>query len=143
MAQPLFQIQTAIVTLFRGDATMQAAMTGAIAPTYNILDNVPVNTVFPYLYVADMVGRTGSALALNKQKATDVMLTLHIFSQYSGFKEIDTIIDAIDNLINEKPLTLSGGFTNFFLLFDNYIPIVEKDGLTRHGALRYRMMNQG
>jgi hypothetical protein len=143
VAQPFSQIQTAVVTLFRGNAAMQAAMTGATAPTYNILDNVPVNTAFPYMYVADMLGSIGSATALNRQKATDVMLTLHIFSQYSGWKEVDTIIDAADNLLNENSLTLSGGFVNFFTQFDYYIPIVEKDGLTRHGYLRYRLMLQG
>jgi Protein of unknown function (DUF3168) len=142
VAQPFSQIQTAVVTLFRGSVAMQAAMTGATAPTYNILDNVPVNTAFPYVYVGDMIGRPGSALGLNKQKATDVLLSLHIFSQYSGWKEVDAIMDVADNLLNENSLTLTGGFINFFIQFDNYIPLVEKDGLTRHGYLRYRLMCQ-
>jgi Protein of unknown function (DUF3168) len=142
VAQPFSEIQTALVTLLRGNAGVQAAMTGASSPTWNIFDNVPGLTVFPYLYVGDMVGSIGSALTMGK-KATDIRLTLHIFSQYGGWKEVQGIVDAIDNLLNEQTLTLTGGFTHFFSLFDNYVPIVEKDGITRHGALRYLIMTQG
>jgi len=38
---------------------------------------------------------------------------------------------------------LSGGFNNFYLLFDNFVEIVESDGITRHGSLRYLLMTQG
>jgi hypothetical protein len=145
MAQPLSEIQTAVVTAFRANAGVQAAMTGAVAPTWSIFDNVPVNQVFPYLYVGDMQGRIGTALSLGGSigKASDVLLTLHIFSQYLGWGEVEKIVSAIDNVLNEKNLSLANNFTWFFCLFDNYIPLVEKDGLTRHGALRYRIMTTG
>ena len=117
-------------------------MTGASAPTWNIFDGVPGLTVFPYVYVGDQIGSIGTALTMGT-KATDIRMTLHIFSQYPGWKEVQGIVDAIDALLNEHTLALTGGFTHFFTLFDNYMPVVEKDGLTRHGALRYLLKTQG
>src|SRR5438128_760362 len=132
MAQPFAAIQVAVIAACRGNAAVQSVMTGAVAPTWNILDNVPANEFFPYIYVGDMQGRIGTALSLGPNgKATDVLLTMHIFSQYQGWKEAEAILSAVDDVLNEQSLVLTGGFTNFFCLFDNYIPLVEMDGLTR------------
>ena len=142
MAIPLSQIQTAAVTRARADAGIQAAMTGAVAPNWNILDNVQVNQSFPYFYVGNLTAKLGTALTM-QQNAHDVYVQFEIFSQYPGMKELQGIVSVIDDAFNRKPLTLSGGFNNFYLLFDNFVEIVESDGLTRHGSLRYLLMTQG
>ncbi len=142
MALPLSQIQTACVTRARADTGIQAAMTGASAPTWNIFDNVQVNASFPYFYVGNLTAKLGTALTM-QQNAHDVYVQFEIFSQYAGMKEVQGIVSAIDNAFNRLPLSLSGGFNNFYLLFDNFVEIVESDGITRHGSLRYLLMTQG
>lgn len=142
MATPFSQIQTACVARARADTGIQAAMTGAVAPNWNIFDNVQPLSSFPYMYVGNLTGKLGTALTMD-HKAHDVYVQFEIFSQYSGMKELQGIASAIDDAFNGKPLTLSGGFNNFYLLFDNYVEVVESDGITRHGSLRYLLMTQG
>lgn len=143
MAQPYSEVQTALVSRLRGNTGVQAVMTGASAPTWNIIDNISVNTMFPYVWVADMQGLLGTALALGTN-ATDIIASLHIFSQYPGFKEAQIIASAIDTALNKQALSLADGFTNFFLLFQSSLPpILEQDGLTRHLIVRYKLMMQG
>jgi hypothetical protein len=148
MAQPFNEVQTAIVQALRANAAVQAALTGAQAPKWNILDHVPSIQTFPYIYVGDIQGQPGKALAMGPNgKATGLLATLHIFSQYNGKKEMQGIVSAIDDVLNRKNLNLANGFTWFMCTFDNFIPLVEDDqgtnDETQHGALRYRVETQG
>jgi Protein of unknown function (DUF3168) len=142
MAIPLSQIQTAAVIRAKADTGIQVAMTGASAPNWNIYDNVPTLQSFPYFYVGNQTLKQGTALTMD-HNAHDIFLQFEIFSQYPGMKELQGIVNAIDAAFNQKPLTLSGGFNNFYLLFDNYVEVTESDGITRHGSLRYLLMTQG
>lgn len=76
-------------------------------------------------------------------KANDLLVTLDILSQYPGFKEAQGIASRIDDLTNEQSFTLTDGFVNFYTMFDTAIPLVEKDGITRHLAVRYKMWTVG
>ncbi|SRR6266704_71612 len=148
MAQPFNEVQTAIVTALRADVPVRTSLPGSQSPNWNILDHVPATQIYPYIYVGDIQGAIGSTLAMGPNgKATDLLVTLHIFSQYNGWKEVQGIVSAIDNVLNEKNLALANGFTWFFCLFDNFIPVPEDDqginDITRHGALRYRIKTQG
>lgn len=148
MAQPFNEVQTAIVTALRANAGVQAALTGAVAPNWSVLDRVPATGVFPYVYVGDIQGQPGKASSLGPNgNATGLLATLHIFSQYNGKKEMQAIVSAIDTVLNRKNLSLANGFTWFSCLFDNFIPLVEDDqgtnDETQHGALRYRIETQG
>jgi hypothetical protein len=148
VAQPFNEVQTAIVQALRANAAVQAALTGAVAPNWNILDHVPSTEIFPYIYVGDIQGQPGKAIAMGPNgKATGLLATLHIFSQYNGKKEVQGIVSAIDDVLNRKNLNLANGFTWFMCTFDNFIPLVEDDqgtnDETQHGALRYRVETQG
>lgn len=145
MAQPFNEVQIALVTALRVNTAVQAAMTGAASPTWNIFDNVPTSQVYPYLYIGDMQAGQGTVLVMGG-KATDLLVTIHVFSALPGWSEVQKIVTAIDNLINEQILSLANGFTVVRQFFDNYIPLVQPDGpdgKTRHGALRYRFWVSG
>lgn len=146
MGVPLSETQTALVTRLRGDSGVQAAMTNASAPLWNIYDYVPTNQGFPYLWIPDIAARQGTALSMGPtgQNAHDLIASIHIFSQYGGSKEIQAIISAIDTSMQKKPLTLANGYTNFFCLFDSAVPpVLQPDGLTRHAIQKYKLMTVG
>ena len=142
MAQPLSEVQVAMITALRADAGVQTALKGS-APDWNIAEYVTTGHPFPYLAVGEQTtGRPGTLLTMGI-KATDLIVALHIFSLYTGFAEAQAIVSAVDSVLNEKGLTLANGYINPFLLIDGITQIREPDGRTFHIALRYKLMTQG
>lgn len=73
----------------------------------------------------------------------DTFIQVTMFTQYGGFSQARGIAKQVYSLLHKQALTLSGGFTNFFLLFDNEQELEESDGLTQQAVHRYKLMTQG
>ena len=144
MALPTGELQTAFIARYRGDSTLQGLLTGATSPLWNIFDagGVPTNQAFPYLVIFPITGRTGTALSMGGD-AVDVYMQVQCFSQAAGFKVARAIMKQVYSLTQEYSFSLTGGFTNFFTLFDNEQELPEPDGLTQMIAHRYRCMMVG
>jgi hypothetical protein len=143
MGLPQAEMITALLATYKADTTLQGLMTGASAPDWNIFDAVPTNTPFPYVVLNTITGSPGTALTLGYGKAKDLLVQIDIFSRYAGFKEAQAIASRIDDLTDEQPFTLSGGFVNYMTLLNNTVQTVEPDGLTRRVMLRYKFLVQG
>lgn len=140
MGLPTGEIQAALVTRLRGDTTLQGLLSSATA----IFDEggVPINTAFPYIATYTITSQSGTALAMGTD-AVDTFIQVSIFTVYVGFKQARSIAKQVYALLQEKPLTLTGGFTNFFLLFDNEQELEEPDGITQQIVHRYKLMTTG
>lgn len=124
---PAWDLQTAVYTRLSGDTTLTTTLSAAV------YDNVPSAAVFPYLAIGDVtespnptMGRTGR----------DLSVTIHIWSQYVGMKQVKEIQGQVDTLLDRWAPTISGWYATqmqqeFFETF------LDQDGITRHGVSRY------
>lgn len=141
MALPQTEMITAMITAYRADATLQGLITGAVTPTWNIFDSVPVNQAFPYVVLNNITATIGTGLTFD-YNAHDMLIQIDVFSQYQGFNEARAIASRIDTLTNRQKFTMTD-FNNFFTLFNNSLQMVEQDGITRRVMLEYRCSTQG
>lgn len=143
MGLPTGEIQTAVIAKLRGDATLQGLLTGAVTPYWSIFDEggVPTNQAFPYVATFPIMTQSGTALTMATD-ATDVFLQISVYTQAGGFKSARAIAKQVYTLINRQSLTLAGGFTNFFTLFENEQELA-MEGVTQGVVHRYKLMTQG
>ena len=127
----LWALQAAVHTALAGDATLQ----GLIGNPARVYDHVPQDSVFPYVV-------TGEARAKPFDTATTdgmaVDLAIHTWSRYRGSKETKDLVNAV---LDDAGLTVTG-HTLVSLRFDSAETKTDKDGLTRHGTLRFRAVTQ-
>lgn len=147
MGLPTGEIEVAAIARLRGDTTLQGLLVGASSPTWNVFDahGVPTNQAFPYLVVQEITTQSGSALAIGPtaQDATDVFVQISAYTQAAGFKQARGIAKQVYSLFHRQSLVLTGGFTNFFLLFENAQEVPQSDGLTQGLIQRFKLMIQG
>jgi hypothetical protein len=149
MADSSSAVQTAVIARLRGDATLQALMTGASSPEWNIFDEggsgaeIPS---FPAVFVHPLTMSLGTALAMG-QDATDVFVQVSTFTQSEGFSLARPIAGRIYALLHgpiATPLALSGGFGTAQVLFDGRQELTETtDALTQHVVDRYHCCISG
>ena len=64
-------------------------------------------------------------------------LTIHVWSQYRGRKEIKNIMSSVYTTLHNASITVSGAsLVNIRHEFEN--TLTEADGITRHGVMRFR-----
>lgn len=69
-----------------------------------------------------------------------VLATLHVWSRYSGKKELKEIMDAIYDALNRQADNLSAsGFRFVDCIFEFAQVLDQSDGKTRQGICRYRI----
>jgi hypothetical protein len=145
---PTAEIETAFITRYRNDATLQGLLTGAVAPLYNIFDQggVPTNQPFPYVVIFPITSQSGEALSFGTD-AVDVFMQVSVCTQVgtsAGFAQARTIAKQIYKLTHQKALDLSGsGFNQYLLLFENEQERPPTDGITQQIIHRYRCNTQG
>lgn len=124
---PAWNLQTAVYTRLSGDATLTTTLSA------DVYDNVPQAAVFPYVAIGDVtegpndtMGRTGR----------DLSVTVHIWSQYAGMKEVKNIQNRVDELLDRWAPTVTGWSATQMQqeLFETFM---DQDGITRHGVSRY------
>lgn len=142
--------QAALIARYRGDATLQGLMTGAVTPEWNIFDQGGaglITPVFPYIFVHPITMAPGTVLAMG-QDANDVFMQVSVFTNDEGFAQARVIANRVYVLTDGKtgaaPFTLSGGFSNVWAVFENRNELEEvTDRLIQHIADRYKLWNQG
>ena len=69
--------------------------------------------------------------------AIEHTLTLHVWSQYRGRREIKEIMQSVYSLLHNTAITVTGAsLVNIRQEFNN--TLMENDGITRHGVMRFR-----
>lgn len=133
MSEFLTPVQTALYT--RLNAEISSA---------TIYDDVPElpeglpSTNFPYVVIGDDDSITFDT---DDTLGSTVFATLHVWSRYQGKKEVKAIMGDLYTALNRQAANLSAtGYRFIDCLFDFANVFEEKDGVTRHGVCRYKLV---
>lgn len=124
---PSWLLQQAVYSRLNGDAALTTTLSA------DVYDNVPQTAAFPYVAIAevtespnDTMGRTGR----------DLTVTIHIWSQYAGMKEVKEIQNRVDQLLDRWAPTVTG-WNATQMSQEFFETFLDADGITRHGVSRY------
>lgn len=147
MGLPTIAIQTAAITRYRADTTLQALLAGS-SPTWNIFDEngAPTNTPFPYIVIYPISSTRGTAFVFGTD-AVDSIFQVSVFTQLGasgGFSKARAVAKRVYDTTHKLPFDLSAsGFANFFLLFESEQEIPSADGITQQIGVKFHLMTQG
>ena len=123
-----WELQKAIFTALNG------TVTGVSSANIPIYDDVPEGTVYPYVVIGEETSSNNGTKTLDGVEHT---LTLHVWSQYRGRREIKEIMQSVYEKLHNTAITVTGAsLVNIRQEFSN--PLEEQDGITRHGVMRFR-----
>ena len=121
------ELQKTIYTALNSDATLSAMITG-------VYDDVPEGSTYPYVVIGEQTAVNFGSKTLDGLEYT---LTVHVWSQYRGRKEAKEIMERIYNILHESNLSVTGAnLVNLRQEFET--TLVDSDGITRHGIMRFR-----
>ena len=102
---------------------------------YTVYDEAPQDAAYPYITMGEISAIDWSDKSTPGQ---EVHSTLHIWSRYNGRKEADEMGDAVLQALTRDKLTV----VNFNALgyFESWEVIVDIDGITRHGILKFKYL---
>ena len=120
---------------------LQAALYTAVdaATTAGVYDHVPdglADDAFPYVTINDLQAIDDSTKTYAGQ---EIMANLHVWSRYSGNKEIQDIFDALHTALHNATLTVSGAVAAVCRYEASNI-MGDPDGRTRHGVFRAKIV---
>ena len=125
-----FDLQTGIKTKLTNASLTDYAGSGISG----VFDDVPEATGYPYVVIGEDTMIDASA------KDKDIFehtLTIHIWSQYRGRRDIKVIMEQIHNELHNEVISVSGAsLINIRQEFQT--TLLEGDGITRHGIMRFR-----
>ena len=122
-------VQKAIFSTLSDDSTLDS-----LIGNNKIYDDVPQGTDYPYVQIGE---ETTIDAGLKDKDAQEYTLTVHIWSRYRGNKETKEIAERIYTLLHNSAISVTGAsLANIRNEF--FTVLVEDDGLTRHGVMRFR-----
>ena len=99
-----------------------------------VFDDVPQGTAYPYIVVGE---ETAIDVSSKDKDIFEHTLTVHVWSQYRGRRDIKVIMKQVHDILHDSSLTVSGGsMVNMRQEFQT--TLLEGDGITRHGVIRFR-----
>jgi hypothetical protein len=123
-----WQLQKSIFTALNGNVT------GVSSANIPIYDDVPEGSVYPYVVIGEETTSNNGTKTLDGVEHT---ITLHVWSQYRGRREIKEIMQSVYEKLHNTAITVSGAsLVNIRQEFSN--TLAEQDGITRHGVMRFR-----
>ena len=102
-----------------------------------VFDDTPENEVFPYITMGALTGRDWSDKFTPGQ---EVQITVHIWSQYAGKKEVLAIGDEVVQAITKQPPLSLAGFNAVVDELDSHNVFMDIDGFTRHAILTFKYL---
>ena len=111
-----------------------AGITGVSGSAVSVYDDVPEGSSYPYIVIGD---ETSNNISTKGKDAREHTLTIHVWSQYRGRKEIKTIMQDIYSNLHDNDISVTGAsLVNLKQEFET--TLIETDGITRHGVIRFR-----
>jgi hypothetical protein len=127
MASPDLELQGAIVSRLKADATLGAL----IGP--RVYDQPPDGATYPYFTIGEAQFLRDDATCVSGGK---IYLTMHAWSRAVGFPEVKRIADAVVESVHLAPITLP---TNHLISIMHRQTDVfrDPDGLTSHAVIKF------
>jgi len=105
--------------------------------SYSVYDDVPENADFPYV---SMGAVTSSDWSDKFIPGMQVISTIDLWSQYKGRKEVLEMTGAALQVLTSGDIDLSPEFKAVWKGLDSLEIIIDIDGVTRHGILKYKLL---
>ncbi len=130
-----FELRVAIVTALKAHAPLTALLAAdPLDGTSSIFDHAPQDAAFPFEVVGEANGVDHDT---DDSLGWDAELTIHQFSRFRGFEEVEKIQRENDNALNRKdPVLVDGRIVTLHRV--SVDGVLDDDGLTRHGIHRFR-----
>lgn len=133
----LVEVQAAIFTILKGDtgAGGLVELTGG-APG-RIYDKVPQSKTYPYVELGELEETPANIFGATGRM---VLVTLHAYSTYSGYKELEQILERVILLLGEITLADTANWTMGQMISSYEIGSLAKefDAVEfRHGIVRF------
>jgi hypothetical protein len=107
----------------------------ALGNPARLYDDPPEDPVFPYLTYGPIRSEDNSAQGA---VITNHVLTLHLWSRYSGRAESLALLGTLSNALTREPMELGGeSLVNRHIIYTDLFRA--SDGLTLHGIIRLRI----
>ena len=103
--------------------------------SYKVFDENPENEPYPYVVMGEITAKDWSD---KLEDGMEVYSTIHVWSQYHGRKEADEMADKILQALSSSAIAVGSNFRTALDRLDGYNLIVDMDGKTRHGILRFK-----
>lgn len=130
MATHAFDLQKAVYV-----ALVDASLTDATGTSnIEVFDDVPEGTAYPYVSIGE---DTAVDVSSKDNTIFEHTLTIHVWSQYRGRRDIKELMEQVHNALHNVTITVSGAsLCNLRQEFQT--TLLENDGITRHGVMRFR-----
>ena len=123
-----WELQKAIFTKLNG------FVDGLASANISVYDDIPQDTNYPYVQIGEETAVNDGTKTLD---AVEHTLTIHVWSQYRGRREIKTIMKSVYDLLHNTAISVTGAsLVNVRQEFSTTLS--ENDGITRHGVIRFR-----
>ncbi len=133
MSDAIWALQAAIYQALSVDAQLKML----IGDPPRIYDDPPEDAGLPYL----VIGATSVSDWKGVDRGLEHDLRLHVFSKYSGRREIKDIMAATYDALHEAALTVAGHrLVNIRFVFGDAFR--RQDGETYQGVMRFRAVTQ-
>lgn len=126
-----WEIQKAIDKALKADTALMAAVTG-------VFDEVPQGTKYPYVVIGEdtaLQWDTGSSVG------SESTLTIHVWSRDAGRQECKEIMSLVYDVLHEAELSVDDAHA-VFCYWEFGETLLDVDGKTRHGVMRFRTLTE-
>lgn len=129
------ELRVALVAALKAHAGLAALLsTDPVDSSPAVYDHVPQDATFPYEVVGEP---TGVDHDTDTTLGWDAEVTLHQWSRFRGFEEVERIQRENDEALNRaEPVVVDGRIVTLHRV--SVDGVLDDDGLTRHGIHRYR-----
>jgi len=126
-------LQKGIYEALASDAALSGLLGGA-----HVYDSVPRQAAFPYVTFGRMVSRDWST---GSGAGREHFFTLHVWSRNRGYKQAQTIIGAVNDVLHDASLGLADHIL-VNLRFELSEMRRARDGETIHAVMRFRAVTE-
>lgn len=125
-----FDLQTALYTQMKTGSPVLDETGSAV----EIYDDVPEGASYPYVVLGE---ETAVDVSAKDKDIFEHTLTIHAWSQYRGRRGIKAMMESIHDSLHNQSISVSGAsLVNLRQEFQT--TLLENDGITRHGVIRFR-----
>lgn len=112
------------------------ALTQSPGVNYNVFDDIPQETSYPYINVGEATSGPFDTKTFN---GFETAIIVHSWSRYSGRAEVKEMMGSVYDVLHNTQLPVTG-YNTVLCLFEFSETFLEDDGITRHGIQRFNLI---